>query len=159
MKRREFIAGITALRFATAFVGAGARRRLGFLAVGDESGQALNQAELVLLDELRNYGWIDRGNLSIEYRFSQPPDRLRASVTDLIALSPDLLVAAGPQAAIALKLLPPFQLYSWLWPIRWGSASCKAYRQGENASPRRGYRGPSQRRRLAQRAGQMVGLI
>jgi hypothetical protein len=38
--------------------------------------------------------------------------------------------------------------------VRW-----QADRQGENASHRRGYRGPSQRRRLPQRAGRMVGLI
>ena len=42
-------------------------------------------------------------NLIIEYRFSQPPDRLPASVADLIALSPDVLVAAGPHATLALK--------------------------------------------------------
>ena len=39
------------------------------------------------------------------------------------------------------------------------TAGGQANRQGENASDRRGYRGPSQRRRLPQRAGQMVGLI
>ncbi|XSC43301.1 ABC transporter substrate-binding protein [Bradyrhizobium sp. RDT10] len=46
---------------------------------------------------------IDGRNLIIEYRFSQPPDRLPASVTDLIARSPDVLLVAGPQAAVALK--------------------------------------------------------
>jgi hypothetical protein len=35
----------------------------------------------------------------------------------------------------------------------------QANRQGENASDSRRYRGPSQRRRLPQRGGQMVGLI
>jgi len=56
-----------------------------------------------LFDGLRSHGWIDGKNLIIEYRFTQPPDRLPASVADLIALSPDVLLAAGPQAAVALK--------------------------------------------------------
>jgi putative ABC transport system substrate-binding protein len=104
MKRREFIAGTAALLVSPRRSWAqGARRRLGFLAVGDGSGQALNQVELALLDGLRNHGWIDGKNRIIEYRFSQPPDRLPASVADLIALSPDVLVAAGPQAAVPLK--------------------------------------------------------
>jgi putative ABC transport system substrate-binding protein len=104
MKRREFIAGTAALLGCPPRLRAqGTRRRLGFLAVGDGSGQALNQAELVLPDKLRNLGWADCRNLSIEYRFSQPPGRLSSSVADLIALSPDVLVTAGPQAALALK--------------------------------------------------------
>ena len=104
IKRREFIASAAALLVSPRRSWAqGARRRLGFLAVGDGSGRALNQAEFALFDGLRNHGWIDGRNLSIEYRFSQPPDRLPASVADLIALSPDVLLVAGPQAAVALK--------------------------------------------------------
>lgn len=104
MKRREFIAGTAALLVSPRRSWAQrARRRLGFLAVGDGSGQALNQAELAFLDALRSLGWIEGKNLVIEYRFSQPADRLAASVAELIALHPDLLIAPGPQAAIALK--------------------------------------------------------
>ena len=104
MKRREFIAATAALLVSPRVRGRrGARRRLGFLAIGDGSGQALNKTELALFDGLRSHGWIDGRNLIIEYRFSQPPDRLPASVADLIALSPDVLLVAGPRAAIALK--------------------------------------------------------
>jgi putative ABC transport system substrate-binding protein len=42
-------------------------------------------------------------NLGIEYRFSQPADRLKDSVTELMALGPDILIAPGPQAALALQ--------------------------------------------------------
>ncbi|WP_108522709.1 ABC transporter substrate-binding protein [Bradyrhizobium algeriense] len=104
MKRREFIASAAALLVSPRRLQAqGTRRRVGFLAIGDGSGQALNQAELVLLDGLRNHGWIDGRNLILEYRFSHPRDRLSASVADLIALSPDVLIAAAPQATVALK--------------------------------------------------------
>ena len=104
MKRREFIAATAALLVSPPRLRAqGARRRLGFLAIGDGSGQALNQTELALFDGLRNHGWIDGRNLIIEYRFSHPPDRLPASVADLIALNPDVLIVPGPRAAVALK--------------------------------------------------------
>ncbi|XIA66793.1 ABC transporter substrate-binding protein [Bradyrhizobium sp. TZ2] len=104
MKRREFIASAAALLISPRRSWAQeTRRRLGFLAVGDGSGQALNQTELALFDGLRSHGWIDGRNLIIEYRFSQPPDRLPASVAELIALSPDALIVAGPQATAALK--------------------------------------------------------
>ncbi|MCP3394189.1 ABC transporter substrate-binding protein [Bradyrhizobium sp. CCGB12] len=104
MKRREFIAATAALLVQPRHAGAqGVRRRLGFLAIGDGSGQALNQVERVFVDTLRSLGWVEGKNLVIEYRFSQPPDRLPASVADLVALNPDVLVAPGPQAAMALK--------------------------------------------------------
>jgi len=104
MKRREFIAGTAALFVSPQNSRAqGKRHRLGFLAVGDGSGKSLNRAEQALPDALRSFGWIEGKNLIIDYRFSQPADRLAASVADLIALSPDLLIAAGSQAAVALK--------------------------------------------------------
>jgi putative ABC transport system substrate-binding protein len=71
--------------------------------VGDQSGQAPNQGDLALLNALRERGWIDGKNLTIDLRYSQPADRLSASVADLMALNPDVLVAESPRAAIALK--------------------------------------------------------
>jgi putative ABC transport system substrate-binding protein len=104
MKRREFIAGTAALFISPRpSHGQGKRRRLGFLAIGDGSGKALNQAELAFLDALRSLGWMEGKNLGIEYRFSQPADRLKDSVAELMALGPDILIAPGPQAALALQ--------------------------------------------------------
>lgn len=104
MKRREFIAATAALLVSSRHSWAqGGRRRLGFLAIGDGSGQVLNPAERVFLDALRTLGWTEGENLTVEYRFSHPPDRLQASVAELIKTSPDVLVAAGPPAALALK--------------------------------------------------------
>lgn len=103
MKRRKFIAATAVLLVSPRRLWAQRKpRRIGFLAIGDGSGQALNPAERVFLDGLRRYGWTD-GNLIIEFRFSHPADRLPASVADLLALNPDVLVAAGPPAALALK--------------------------------------------------------
>jgi putative tryptophan/tyrosine transport system substrate-binding protein len=100
MKRREFIAATAALLVSPRCSWAqGTPRRLGFLAQVARA-PALQSA---WLDGLRNHGWIDGRNLIIEYRYAQSQDRLPASAAELIALSPDLLIAAGPQAAIVLK--------------------------------------------------------
>ena len=71
MKRREVIAGTAALLVSPGYSRAqGKRRRLGFLAVGDGSGKALNQTELVFLDALRSLGWIEGKNFTINSAIS-----------------------------------------------------------------------------------------
>jgi putative tryptophan/tyrosine transport system substrate-binding protein len=97
MKRREFIAATAALLVSPRRSRAqGTRRRLGVLALGPID-------DIALLDGLRNRGWIDGRNLIIEYRRTQSQDHLPALAAELVALSPDLLITAGPQAALALK--------------------------------------------------------
>jgi putative ABC transport system substrate-binding protein len=50
---------------------------------------------------LREKGWVEGKNLLVEYR--PDPDRLPALAAELVALAPDLIIAPGPQAALALK--------------------------------------------------------
>jgi putative ABC transport system substrate-binding protein len=100
MKRREFIAATAALLVSLRRSRAqGTRRRLGVLVLGERSPTMDN----ALRDGLRNHGWIDGRNLIIEYRYAQSQDRLPASAAELVALSPDLLLAGNPQTAVALK--------------------------------------------------------
>jgi putative tryptophan/tyrosine transport system substrate-binding protein len=100
MKRRQFIAVTAALLVSPRrSLAQGTRRRLGFLSITGPV-PALHKA---WLDGLRNHGWIDGRNLIIEDRYAPSQDRLPALAAELIALSPDLLIATTPQAAIALK--------------------------------------------------------
>jgi len=100
MKRREFIAASTALLVSPwRSLAQGTRRRLGFLATNMVE-PAIHKA---WLDGLRNHGWIDGKNLAIEYRYAPSQDRLAAFAAELVALSPDLLIAPNPPAAVALK--------------------------------------------------------
>ena len=100
MRRREFTAATAALLVSPRRSRAqGTRRRLGFLAIGERVADHSN----ALLDGLRNHGWIDGRNLIIEYRYAQSQDRLPALAAELVALSPDLLIASSPQTALALK--------------------------------------------------------
>ena len=96
MKRRQFTTSTAALLVSPRLSRAQeTRRRLGVLAI--------KTMEIALLDGLRSHGWIDGRNLIIEYRYAQSEDRLPAFAAELVALSPDLLIALGPQQAVALK--------------------------------------------------------
>ena len=100
MKRREFIAASAALLVSPRrSLAQGTRRRVGFLAM-DVVEPTVQKA---WLDGLRNHGWIDGKNLTIEYRYAPSQDRLPAFAAELVALSPDLLIAPNTQAAVALK--------------------------------------------------------
>ena len=100
MKRREFIAGIAALLVSPWVLRAqGTPRRIACFGI-------LENAPIILdawRSGLRERGWIEGKNLLVEYRYTQPTNRYSALAAELTALSPDLVVAAGPQAAVALK--------------------------------------------------------
>jgi putative ABC transport system substrate-binding protein len=100
MKRREFIAAGAALLVSPRrSLAQGTRRRVGFLAM-DVVEPTVQKA---WLEGMRDHGWIDGKNLIIEYRYAPSQDRLPASAAELVALSPDLLIAPNTQAAVALK--------------------------------------------------------
>ena len=101
MKRREFIAATAALLVSPRRSWAQGRpRRIGFLgAWADEP--ARDPVHAAWLSGLRENGWIEGKNLLVEYRFA--PDRLPALAAELVALTPELIIAQGPQAAVALK--------------------------------------------------------
>jgi putative ABC transport system substrate-binding protein len=107
MKRRTFIAvlGSTAAWPVMAQAQRGERmRRIGVLmslASDDAEGQARNAA---LLQGLGGLGWIFGRNVWIEYRWAAGnSDLYRRYAEELVGLAPDILVASGASAAIALQ--------------------------------------------------------
>ncbi|WP_247483367.1 ABC transporter substrate binding protein [Bradyrhizobium sp. 15] len=50
---------------------------------------------------MREKGWIEGKNLFVEYR--DAADGLPALATELVALTPELIIASGPNPALALK--------------------------------------------------------
>src|SRR5712664_2503997 len=100
MKRREFIGASAALLvLPRRSLAQGTRRRVGFLT----TGVVEPTVQKAWLDGLRNHGWIDGRSLIIEYRYAPSQDRLPAFAAELVALSPDVLIAPNPPAAVALK--------------------------------------------------------
>ncbi|MCP3403607.1 ABC transporter substrate binding protein [Bradyrhizobium sp. CCGB20] len=101
MKRREFLAGTAALLVQPRHLHAqGKPRRMSFLGIWADD-PARDAVHAAWLSGLREKGWIEGKNLLVEYRYA--PDRTSALAAELIALTPDVLVAPGPLAAQALK--------------------------------------------------------
>ena len=104
MKRREFIAGGAAWPLLARAQQPERVRRIGVLmslSSDDAEGQARNAA---LLQGLGGLGWIVGRNVRIEYRWAAGnSDLYRRYAEELVALAPDLIVASGASAAIALQ--------------------------------------------------------
>jgi putative ABC transport system substrate-binding protein len=101
VKRREFIAATSALLVSSLRSRAqGKPRLIGVLGISEN--RPLTEA---WRSGLREKGWIEGKNLLVEYRFAETPDRMPTLAAELVALTPDLIVAAGPQTTLALKLV------------------------------------------------------
>lgn len=99
MKRREFIAGTAVLLVSRGRLRAqGTPRRIGLL-----GGFLDSQGRDAWRSGLREKGWIEGKNLLVEYRFAETPDRMATLAAELVALTPDLVIALGPSPALALK--------------------------------------------------------
>jgi putative ABC transport system substrate-binding protein len=106
MKRREFITLIGAAGAALP-LGAGAQqpamRRVGLLmnlAADDPEGQARVAA---FLQGLQQWGWTNGGNVRIDTRWGAgDPDRVRRYAAELVALAPDVILAASGATMPAL---------------------------------------------------------
>jgi putative tryptophan/tyrosine transport system substrate-binding protein len=57
----------------------------------------------LILEELRDLDYVEGQNLAVEWHFDDKVDRLAAFATELAALRPDIIVAAGTQAAQAAQ--------------------------------------------------------
>jgi putative ABC transport system substrate-binding protein len=76
--------------------------RIGFLAVGSPDGRAPLIA--AFLQGLRDLGYTEGENFTVEYRFSDGQDeRLVELAPELVALRMDVILASGTLAAIAAK--------------------------------------------------------
>ena len=74
--------------------------RIGYLA----SGSASNPFPEVFRKALLELGWVEGQNVVIEFRFAESQfERLPGLVAELLRFKPDVIVAAAPAAALAVK--------------------------------------------------------
>jgi ABC-type uncharacterized transport system substrate-binding protein len=101
VRRREFIAGITAAATWPVAVRAQQSERVrgvGWLSTGDD---AEGHARLAAFAQaLKQLGWSEGRNLRIDIRWAAA-DNIRRHAADLAALAPDVLVAASGTATVA----------------------------------------------------------
>jgi putative tryptophan/tyrosine transport system substrate-binding protein len=110
VKRRDFITLIGGAAAVWPFAARAQQpdrvRRIGVLmplAEDDPVGQARVAA---FLQGLRGSGWINRGNVQIDYRWSTGDDeRIRRDSAELVALAPDVILATGSATVGALLRL------------------------------------------------------
>jgi hypothetical protein len=100
MRRREFIAFIGGA--ATAFAlpahaqQPGAMRHVGLLMNLSEADPAAQPLVATFREGLNRLGWVEGGNLNIDYRWSAGDvERIRKYAAELVALDPDVILAYG----------------------------------------------------------------
>src|ERR1700758_2621896 len=108
MKRREFITllgGAAAWPLAVrAQQAASTVRRIGFLLPGGPRTTVVRGQLEAFHQALKEYGWIEGQNISVEYRFAEgKEDALAEIAAELVRLRLDVIVAEGTAAIRAAK--------------------------------------------------------
>src|SRR5215468_10627188 len=108
MNRRTFITllgGTAGWPFAARAQQTRAMRRIGVLAssLAADDPEWLSRSN-AFVQSLQERGWSDGGNVRIEYRWGLgDPDRVRKYAAELVALAPDVILAAGSLAVASLQ--------------------------------------------------------
>jgi putative ABC transport system substrate-binding protein len=107
MRRREFITGLggAAVWPLAARAQQGDRvRRIGMLMPGDENDPAYKSRVSVFTQALVDLGWTDGRNVRMGLRWhGDDTNRIRALAQELVGLQPDIIMANGTPATIALQ--------------------------------------------------------
>jgi len=108
MKRRDFVTllgGAATWPLAARAQQTRAMRRIGVLAssLAADDPEWLSRSN-AFVQSLQERGWSDGGNVRIEYRWGLgDPDRVRKYAAELVALAPDVILAAGALAVASLQ--------------------------------------------------------
>jgi len=107
MRRREFITlvgGVVSWPLVARAQPAERMRRIGVLLQAAKNDLEIQPRLKAFLDGLEQFGWTEGRNLQLEYRWAGGnADDLRRHAAELVALAPDVLVAAGGAAVGALQ--------------------------------------------------------
>jgi putative tryptophan/tyrosine transport system substrate-binding protein len=107
MRRREFIAGLSAVAWPLAARAqqGGRVRRIGFLIGGaDENDPGMTLTLSAFTQALADLGWTDGRNVRMDGRWGGGDNnRMRALAQELVGLQPDIIFASGTSAAVALQ--------------------------------------------------------
>ena len=104
MKRREFITLLGGAATWPHAAGAQQGARLWRIGVLETTSLALNAANFAaFLQGLRELGYVEGHNISIEYRSSDTAGLFRDLATDLVHLNVDLILVRGTPAVLAAK--------------------------------------------------------
>jgi len=105
MRRREFIAGIgSAAAWPLAATAQTPERIIGVLGVGDENDLGLKLGYSSFTKALADLGWTEGRNVRMDLRWAGGDiNRIEALAQELVGQQPDIILAIGLQATIALR--------------------------------------------------------
>jgi putative ABC transport system substrate-binding protein len=107
IRRREFIAafgGAAAWPLAARAQQGNRVRRIGVLMPFDENDPALKRRLSAFTQSLAGLGWTDGRNARVDLRWwGDDINRLRALAQELVGLQPDIILAGGTEAVLALQ--------------------------------------------------------
>jgi putative tryptophan/tyrosine transport system substrate-binding protein len=108
LKRREFITLLGGTAVAWPLVARAQQpermRRIGMLMPYDENDPVAKARISAFTQALADLGWTDGRNVRIDYRWGGvDAERVRSYVTELVALTPDIVLAVGGTIAAALQ--------------------------------------------------------
>jgi putative ABC transport system substrate-binding protein len=106
-RRREFIAGLgvaVAWPLAARAQQGERMRRIGVLSPNDENDPLAKTFVSAFIQSLAGLGWTDGGNMRIDVRSAGGDiNRIRALARELVGLQPDIILASGTPATVALQ--------------------------------------------------------
>jgi len=108
MRRREFIVLVSGAAAAWPVLARGQQdvrvRRVGFLLGRAESDLEAQSLIRDLVQRLQELGWTNGSNVQFDFRFGEADaTRISMLATELVELRPDVVLASGSPAAIALR--------------------------------------------------------
>ena len=107
LRRREFIAGLggsAAWPLAARAQQGGRVRRIGVLMPGGENDPVSKPRLSAFAQALANLGWTDGRNVRMDLRWGGgDAERRRALAQELVGLQPDIILANGTLATVALQ--------------------------------------------------------
>jgi putative ABC transport system substrate-binding protein len=107
LRRREFIAGLggaAAWPLAAHAQQDRRVRRIGVLNAADENDPVAKTWVSAFTQALVDFGWTDGRNVRMDFRWDGGDvNRSRALAQELVGLQPDMIVAGGTVAAVALQ--------------------------------------------------------
>jgi putative ABC transport system substrate-binding protein len=108
MRRREFIRSIGSAVIGWPLTARAQQpelvRRIGVLQPHPDDDAEVRREMAAFEQELQSLGWINGGNLRIEYRWAgEDPKRIRSYAAELVALKPDVIFTNTSLALLPLK--------------------------------------------------------
>jgi putative ABC transport system substrate-binding protein len=104
ISRREFALGAAMAAWPVSTLAQSRIRRVGVMMVNAESDRDGHARLGVFRDRLRALGWVEGGNLRVDYRWeASNPARAKTAAAELLALAPDVILANGTPAVAELK--------------------------------------------------------